>query len=156
MKGRPPKNTAQHKRDGTYNATKHRDRKSFPKLDALPEAPDYFTDFQRERWDKVATMLHADDMLSDRFLSALEALCNVWQRWWEAKQNVDATGLTFTTDTGQTKQNPAVAIEKECLSLWLRFLQEFGYTPRASMAIKEVGKGTKENEDPFAALFGEN
>lgn len=95
-------------------------------------------------------------MLSDRFLTALESLCNVWQRWWEAKQNVDETGLTFHTDSGQLKQNPAVAIEKECMALLFRLLQDFGYTPRSSMALKDVGKGSKKEDDPLAALFGEN
>lgn len=153
--GRPPKSTAQHKREGTYNATRHGNRKQFPPLADIPPAPEYFTPWQVEKWNFTCRMLKEDDMLSDRYLSGLELLCNLWLRWWEAKQEVDATGLTFETDSGQRKQNPAVAIEKELMALWLRTLQDFGYTPRAAMSMKSHNS-QKQDDDPIMALLNSN
>lgn len=151
MKGRPPKPTAQHKKEGTYNAAKHRDRLTFPLLDSIPKAPHYFTGEQAEKWSRICSMLKRDDMLSDTYLELLERYCNAWLTWWKARIDVDANGITFNTDSGQTKQNPAVAIEKEMLSLMVRILEQFGYTPRAAMSIKVQGDG-KKDEDPFNFL----
>ena len=149
--GRPPKSTAQHKKDGTYNATKHRDRLQHPILEAIPAPPDYFTAGQSEKWNMICAMLKRDGMLSDTYLELLERYCNAWGTWWKARLEVDQSGITFETDSGQTKQNPAVAIEKEMLSLMLRILQDFGYTPRSAMSIKTPGG--KEESDPLAELL---
>lgn len=151
MTGRKPKSTAQHKQEGTYNATKHRDRLAFPILDEIPKPPEYFTKEQAEKWSHICGMLKRDGMLSDTYLELLERYCNAWGTWWKARQEVDEKGITFETDSGQTKQNPAVAIEKEMLALMLRILQDFGYTPRAAMAIKVPGG--KDESDPLAELL---
>lgn len=155
MKGRPPKSTAQHKKDGTYNATKHRDRLTFPPLSDIPNPPDYFTDNQKSKWVLICNLLKRNDMLADTYLELLERYCNAWQTWWRAQQEVDATGITFTTDSGQTKQNPAVAIEKEMLALMVRILSEFGFTPRAAMSMKSHNS-QKQDDDPIMALLSEN
>lgn len=155
MKGRPPKPTAQHKKEGTYNATKHGARLTFPALDGIPPAPDYFTDGQAAKWYLFCTMLKRDDMLSDTYLELLERYCNAWQTWWKARLDVDQKGLTFETESGQTKQNPAVAIEKEMLSLMVRILEQFGYTPRAAMSMKQTGS-KKEDDDPIMRLLNDN
>lgn len=151
MTGRRPKSTAQHKQEGTYNATKHRDRLAFPTLKGIPPPPSYFTKEQAAKWTGICKMLNRDGMLSDTYLELLERYCNAWQRWWEASQEVNEKGLTFGTDSGQTKQNPAVAIEKEMLALMLRILQDFGYTPRSAMSIKVPGGN--DEKDPLAELL---
>lgn len=155
MKGRRPKPTAQHKKEGTFNATRHGNRLTFSTLDELPPHPDYFTEGQAEKWNLFCRMLKRDEMLSDTYLELLERYCNAWLTWWKAKQEVDATGITFTTDSGQTKQNPAVAIEKEMLALMVRILEQFGYTPRAAMSMKQTG-GKKEDEDHIMTLLSSN
>lgn len=145
--GHNAKPTEKHKAEGTYNATKHRDRLAFPLLESIPKPPRYFTKEQADKWNGICAMLNRDGMLSDTYLELLERYCNAWQRWWEACQDVNEKGLTFETESGQTKQNPAVAIEKEMLALMFRILQDFGYTPRAAMAIKVPGG--KEADDPM-------
>lgn len=149
--GRPPKSTAQHKADGTYNATKHRDRVQYPLLDTIPKPPTGFKQEQAAKWNTICATLHRDGMLSDTYLHLVELYCNAWQRWYEAKREVDKTGITFDTDSGQTKQNPAVAIEKEMMALQLRILQDLGYTPRAAMSMKTPGAG-KQEDDPLNFL----
>lgn len=93
-----------------------------------------------------------DGILSDTYLHALEHYCNAWKRWSEAAAEVNKTHLTFTTKTGQNKGNPAVQIEKDLLSLMMRILEQFGYTPRSAMSIRVTGDGKKEN-DPFAEFL---
>jgi len=145
--GHNAKPTEKHKAEGTYNATKHRDRLTFPVLDAIPKPPGYFTKEQVVKWNLFCTMLKRDGMLSDTYLELLERYCNAWLTWWKAHKEVDEKGITFDTGSGQTKQNPAVAIEKEMLALMLRILQDFGYTPRSAMAIKMPGG--KDEKDPM-------
>lgn len=149
MKGRPPKSTAKHKEEGTYNATKHAKRLTHPIIDlndALRRKPDYFTEQQSEKWNSTCAMLNRDGMLSDTYLNLVELFCNAWHRWWLSKVEADAGGVVFTTDSGQTKQNPAVAIEKEQMALMLRILQDFGYTPRSAASIKVENKGGQEDD----------
>ncbi len=153
--GRPPKSTAQHKADGTYHATKHRDRLKYPILDAIPKPPTGFTKEQVVKWNIICGTLQRDGMLSDTFLHLVELYCNAWKRWCEGAQEVDKTGITFGTDSGQTKQNPAVAIEKEMMALQLRILQDMGYTPRAAMSMKSTGQ-EKQDDDPLAFLLNKN
>lgn len=155
MKGRKPKTTEQHRKDGTYNATKHRDRLSFPLLDAIPKPPQYFTNEQAAKWNLFCTMLKRDDLLSDTFLELLERYCNAWLTWWKAKADIDKNGICFDTDSGQRKVNPAVQIEKEMLALMLRILQDFGHTPRAAMAIKVPGGGSHD-DDPIMSILNGN
>lgn len=152
MAGRRPKSTAEHIKDGTYNATKHRDRLKHPLLDTVPAPPADFNKAQKDRWNMICRMMIRDGQLSDTYLPALENYCNAWKRWSEAAKEVNETGLTFTTDTGQTKANPAVQIEKEMLSLMMRILEQFGYTPRAAMSIKVTGDG-KKDDDPMNFLM---
>lgn len=153
--GANAKTKEQHERDGTLNVTRHRDRIEYPKLKNAPKAPAYFTKEQAAKWNTICAMLKRDGMLSDTYLELLERYCNAWLTWWKAREEVDATGITFTTDTGQTKQNPAVAIEKEMLSLMVRILNEFGYTPRSAMAIK-TPQNPADDGDPLTAIFGKN
>ena len=151
MAGRKPKSTAQHKAEGTYNATKHRDRLAFPMLDTIPKPPGYFTKEQVAKWNGICAMLKRDGMLSDTYLELLERYCNAWLTWWKARQDVDSKGLTYISNTGNPHQNPSVQIEKEMLALMLRILQDFGYTPRSAMAIKVPGG--KDDADPMAEFL---
>ncbi len=151
MAGRKPKSTAQHKAEGTYNATKHRDRLAFPMLDTIPKPPGYFTKEQVAKWNGICAMLKRDGMLSDTYLELLERYCNAWLTWWKARQHVDSKGLTYISNTGNPHQNPSVQIEKEMLALMLRILQDFGYTPRSAMAIKVPGG--KDDADPMAEFL---
>lgn len=153
--GQNAKTKEQHERDGTLNVTRHRDRIEYPKLKDVPKPPAYFTKEQAAKWNTICAMLKRDGMLSDTYLELLERYCNAWLTWWKARGEVDKMGLTFSTESGQTKQNPAVAIEKEMLSLMVRILNEFGYTPRSAMAIK-TPQNAADNDDPLTAIFGKN
>ena len=153
--GHNAKTTANHERDGTLHSTRHRDRIDYPKLKDIPKAPAYFTKEQVAKWNLICTMLKRDGMLSDTYLELVERYCNAWLTWDKARREVDATGLTFTTDSGQIRQNPAVNIERESMVVMLRILVEFGYTPRSSMVIK-APKDVKADDDPLAEIFGTN
>jgi len=150
--GRPPKPSAEHQKKGTYRADRHAGRAAdaVPRLITIPAPPEYFTDGQRKKWTAICGMLKRDGMLADTYLELVERYCNCWQTWWKASQEVNKTGLTFSTEGGQIKQNPAVAIEKEMLSLMVRILNEFGYTPRSAMSIKV--NPVKEDDDPAGFL----
>lgn len=155
MKGRKPKPTAQHKKEGTYNATKHRDRMTFPALDDIPPAPQYFTREQKAKWAVFCTMLKRDEMLSDTYLELLERYCNCWQTWSKARQEVDQFGITLFNEKNQAFKNPAVLVEKDMLALMVRILEQFGYTPRAAMSMKQTGS-KKEDDDPIMRLLNDN
>lgn len=151
--GQNAKPVSEHQKNGTFNATRHKDRASdgYAKLNAIPKPPTYFTKEQVGKWNTLCKFLLTDGMLCGQFLEGVERYCNAWLTWWEAVQEVRVTGLTFTTDTGQIRQNPAVNIEKEMLALMVRILNEFGYTPRSSMSLKITG-GASEELDPLAAI----
>lgn len=153
--GHNAKTKSQHERDGTLNVTRHRDRIDFPKLKDAPKPPAYFTEGQAAKWSAICAMLKRDGMLSDTFLELVERYCNAWQMWNEARTNVVEKGLTYKSNTGNPHANPAVNIEKEMLTLMVRILNEFGYTPRSSMSIK-TPQNPADDGDPLTAIFGKN
>lgn len=89
--------------------------------------------------------------MSDTYLMALEHYCNAWLIWDKAYTEVAKSGVTFSTDSGQIKTNPAVQVAKEMLALMMRILEQFGYTPRAAMSIKVTSEG-KTDDDPLLNL----
>lgn len=134
--GQNAKSEAQLKQEGTYRKDRHAARLKVPLLDSIPPPPPYFTKQQTELWNKICAWMKRDNILSDTYTELIERYCNAWKTWDKARQDVDKNGVVFSTKSSQIKQNPAVAIEKEMLSLMLRILQEFGYTPRASNSVK--------------------
>ncbi len=151
MKGRKPKTTEEHKAQGTYDASRHRDRLKHPMLTYVPQPPDEFTEGQKHLWISTCAMLLRDGQLSDTYLMALEHYCNAWLIWDKAYSEVAKSGVTFSTDSGQIKTNPAVQVAKEMLALMMRILEQFGYTPRAAMSIKVTSEG-KTDDDPLLNL----
>lgn len=151
MKGRKPKTTERHKAEGTYDASRHRDRLRHPMLTYIPAPPSGFTDAQKKIWTGTCEMLLRDGQLTDTYLMALEHYCNAWLMWDKAAAEVAKSGITFSTDSGQTKTNPAVQVAKEMIALMMRILEQFGYTPRAAMSIKVTSEG-KADDDPMLTL----
>lgn len=75
-RGRPPKSTAQHKADGTYNVTRHRNRADVNWPAHAPEPPADLTPYAYNMWQTyIATC--PPEMLSEVDSTVLEQAC----RW---------------------------------------------------------------------------
>lgn len=151
MAGRPPKSTEQHKRDGTYQATRHKNRVELPVSNKVPDPPAHLNKAQGEVWRRMCQLLIDANRLSDQFLPAIELYCECWKTYKDAVADVDINGLTFETDSGQVKVNPAVNIEKEMRAQMIRIIEQFGFTPRSNMTFKDPPKA--DEEDPFMAIL---
>ena len=150
-KGRPPKTTDDHKRDGTYDPSRHSDRKEFALLKHIPDAP--FTDQRRVKyWDHFCGKLITTGILTIQHLDSIEALCSLKSDLDDLNEQVRIEGATFKTDSGQIKANPAYTLKLQTQAQIIRLFEQFGFTPRTSMTLKAPNVKEKE-KDPFEELL---
>ena len=141
MKGRKPKTTEQHIADGTLEKSRHISRASAPPLDGIPAAPVGFDARHISRWNEICGMLKEMNVLSTADIHAVRRY----------------TELTLTADDAYQRFN-----ERGERQDWLIYIQavqqqkkmmdDFGFTPRARMAIK-VEK-PKQESPILAAMAG--
>lgn len=83
-----------------------------PRADELPPAPDHLHDDDAVVWDRVV----AEFVFGTEGLVLLEAALTARGRAREAREDIEANGLTFTTpDSGVEHIRPSVRIERDAL-----------------------------------------
>lgn len=87
-----------------------------------PDAPRHLRAGTRRWWDTVV----ADYDLEDHHLRLLTLAAEAWDRCAEAREILEAEGLTFTDRFGQPKARPEVAIERDSRIAFARLLRELG------------------------------
>jgi P27 family predicted phage terminase small subunit len=101
---------------------------------AIPVKPDDLTAAASRFWDRIVEdMTHADSLKPlDGF--AMEALCESYSRWHEAKTERAAGPLTSITSQG-VGVSPLVRVEAEASREFRSWCAEFGLTPAAEMKL---------------------
>jgi len=87
---------------------------------------------------------------------ALERLCDIYSEILVLRQDIQAEGRTYKTETQQgdmlTKANPSVAMLADADRRFKSYLVEFGLTPAARSKVSV--NGGKKEEDPLNQFFG--
>lgn len=103
---------------------------------SLPSCPKHLDDVATAEWVRITPELLKLGLLSQVDRSALAAYCQAYSRWVAAEADIAQDGLTFTTDKGMKRQNPAVQIAEKALGTMRLYLVEFGMTPASRPGIK--------------------
>lgn len=104
----------------------------------LPEPPATLGDAGRSAWERFGSVAWSLGVLEDRFLGALERLCEAFDRLSWAQGDIENSGRTSVNDKGYEYVRPAVTIEKEAREEIRRYLIEFGWTPASAANVKIV------------------
>lgn len=101
---------------------------------AIPEKPDDLTAAASRFWDRIVEDLTHADSLKPLDGFAMEALCESYSRWHEAKTQRAAGPLLAETSQGMGV-SPLVRVEAEASREFRSWCAEFGLTPAAEMKL---------------------
>ena len=143
--GHNAKSIADHKREGTYNATRHRDR-----LDerdwhsgGRPEMPEGLSPQQRWAWNQVVGHIREEN-LGQLDTIALFAFSRWFSRWAEAMSSAEES-------TGREQEKA----EKRAGNAWghcMQLMSKFGMTPADRSKFKKAAPSGPTEANPIAAL----
>lgn len=114
--------------------------------DEAPKPPRYLGRYAKTEWRRVVPELHRLGLLSVVDRAALEAYCEAYHDWREAKLALDEEGRTYKTDTGYIRPRPEIKFAAEAVKTMKAFMGEFGLTPSAR---SRIAMPESEEVDPF-------
>lgn len=138
--GRKRKPTAQHKAEGTYNATRHKNRADVNVRPSTLSPPAHLTDAGKELWRRILDTLPAQ-IISKLDIEALSAYCDAVELYTKLRPMIMA--------------DPA---DKEVRIAWVaaanqmdKIGRQFGWTPvsRASLTMPPDDGG----DDPLVEMM---
>ena len=159
MKGRKPKPIEDRIRDG--NPHNHPLPEPLliggrPQVGELSRPPRHLPKEGRDYWRTTVARLVDIGMIDRVDRPALEMLATAYARWRQAgKLLADGDLLEFGA-RGQLKQNPAVRVERDAATVYMRIAEHFGVTPiaRSRLGLAEIHRRSLEAE-MATALAGE-
>lgn len=136
MKARTPKTTEEHKRDGTYQKSRHANRATPPPVDGIPAPPEDFTEEQARWWNHYIKDIQSFAQLAEPHLNAVALLCRLMVEREKLDNDIQKNGHTFETSSGQIKINPAFTARQQIDGTIIKLYEQFGFTLRSSMNLK--------------------
>ena len=152
MRGRKPKPVEQRRLEGGRDVS-HRSVPE-PLLVAgrpaheFDEPPSDLPADARRFWRATVARLIDVGMLDLVDDVALRMLATQYARWKEAGRTIAADGHLARGSVGQLREHPAVRIEREAHSLYLKTAEQFGLTPmaRTRLGLAELHRRSLHNE----------
>jgi P27 family predicted phage terminase small subunit len=155
-KGRPPKDTATLKAQGTYRDDRHAKRLEVKPVDAMPPAPDDFNEEHSAKWAEVCGLLFRAGILSEQDGHAIRTYVEntiLARRAWEA---LSRDGMVIMVETKQGEKavtNPWFRVYQDCQKILKPLMEQFGFTPRARMGLK-LDAETHQKTSKVLSLVG--
>lgn len=148
MRGAKPKPIEQKIREGNLG------KRALPEPVKLrergPRKPANLPEAASEMWDEIVPILKEAQVLNQIDRAALEALVVQWHRGVQARQVLATEGLFSLGSTGQIVPHPALDVERNAHTLFIRIAEQFGITPvaraRIAAAVQGVAGASMENE----------
>jgi P27 family predicted phage terminase small subunit len=110
-------------------------REAQPDL-AMPEMPDFLDQYAKEEWDRIASVLLKNKLLTVIDGQALGVYCQAWSRMKQAEMALETEKYVVIGGTGGPIKNPLIAIINQQAEIVFKFLLQFGMTPSARAKIK--------------------
>lgn len=152
--GRPRKPTSQKALGGTLQPSRTNPNEPVPDV-ALPLPPDWLSEKARQYWREIGDVLLHMKLTTVADGPAMQLLTETLAEWAEARQEVHANGLTYSTTTESGSEihrpYPQVAIASDAMKRALRMLTEFGLTPASRSKVSALGDGPES--DPLGDIM---
>lgn len=137
-KGRKPKPTALLKAQGTYDASRHKDRFE---ADGIPSAPTIQA--ANETFDYLVKKLDDLGVVAEIDAMALQMLADAWEDYQVARNVIKEQGPTYSTTTAQGdlmwRPRPEVLMMNQSWAKVEKMMVQFGLTAssRAKISVEE-------------------
>ena len=137
-KGRKPKPTALLKAQGTYDASRHKDRFE---ADGTPSAPTIQS--SNETFDWLVKKLDDLGVVAEIDAMALQMLADAWEDYQVARNVIKEQGPTYSTTTAQGdlmwRPRPEVLMMNQSWAKVEKMMVQFGLTAssRAKISVEE-------------------
>ena len=137
-KGRKPKPTALLKAQGTYDASRHKDRFE---ADGTPSAPTIQS--ANETFDYLVKKLDDLGVVAEIDAMALQMLADAWEDYQVARNVIKEQGPTYSTTTAQGdlmwRPRPEVLMMNQSWAKVEKMMVQFGLTAssRAKISVEE-------------------
>lgn len=80
-----------------------------------PKMPSHLSEYARQEWRRVVPQLLEMGVLTVVDGPMLALYCEAYAEYVKATEEIQRDGLTFRTESGLIKQNPAVGIRREAM-----------------------------------------
>jgi P27 family predicted phage terminase small subunit len=158
MKGRKPHPVEQRVREGNPQKTPLPEPllvAGRPALGEIAEPPDHLPRDAKEFWWTDVDRLVEVGIIDRVDVPVLEMLATQYARWRQASRVVAVEGHFTLGSAGQIREHPAVKIEREAHSLFLKTAEHYALTPiaRTRLGLAEVHRRTlaAEMQDALGA-----
>lgn len=137
-KGRKNKPTAMLKAQGTYDASRHKDRFE---ADGIPSAPSIQS--AEETFNYLVKKLDDLGVVAEIDAMALQMLADAWEDYQVQRSVIKEHGLTYSTTTAQGdlmfRPRPEVAMMNQSWAKIEKMMTQFGLTAssRAKISVEE-------------------
>src|SRR5262249_49618430 len=138
---RPKKPAEVHRRQGTYQPSRH----AGPALPvSIPEMPADLPPAAQAAWKNITQMLFSAGLVAELDQLSLRMLVESVWLYHEAHDDIVAKGLVIQTTNGNWVQNPSVGIRNKAWLQIVTLCKQFGMTPTARTGL---GPGAVPEDD---------
>jgi P27 family predicted phage terminase small subunit len=122
----------------------------------VPPCPDWISEDARLHWQKIASMLNDQGLLTQLDQTAIALLCEALAEFIHHKSEAVKNGWTAMSEKGGVYQDPSVGMMNKARETVIRLLREFGMTvsSRANLAVSNKKNPTNEKERFIKGLVG--
>jgi P27 family predicted phage terminase small subunit len=142
--GRPPVPTKILEARGSRWAERRDGEVQFPP--GAPGCPEWLSPEAKAEWKRVCADLEASGVLCRVDRAMLTAYCEAWAEFHEAEKEVQESGRTYETVTGQRKVSPWVQVKNAASARLERLSQQFGFSPSARARVKGPDRPAGDGE----------
>lgn len=153
-RGRKPVPDTIKKARGTLRKDRARpDAPEAQPLDELPPPPEWLGEIAAQEWRIKTGELRSMKILAKADLTLLAALCNEWETYQRAEQELRKSGRVYVIrdEDGEIKRvetQPGVRIAKEALEQYRKISAVFGFSPADRQGIR-----VQKPERPAASIL---
>lgn len=119
-----------------------------PELAEIAEPPEHLSDDAKEFWRESVTRLVEVGIIDRVDVPVLEQMAEQYARVRAAQRVVKEVGMFAKGSTGQIREHPALRIEREATTLFLKLAEHYALTPiaRTRLGLAELHRRSLAEE----------
>ena len=149
--GRKPKPTNLKLIQGTYRPDRANPSEPKPRA-VIPPCPKFLQGEAKKQYQKTAKKLARIGLMTELDDLALSMLCQTWQEYLEATEQVKKSGILLKSPNGFPVLNPYLTVANQALKKVRSLLAEFGMTPGSRSRI-HAASTSEDSDDEWSKLL---